>query len=137
MKKTTILKLICFIVVTVFVISCGGGSSGSDSTSDTGLDTDTDTPSPKKTATISWTANRESGVNSSGGGYKVYYSKSYLFDASSTESVDVPYVSGATAPTTTDIELSEGFYYIKVVAYSAINTEGSESSDEINLEVTE
>jgi hypothetical protein len=78
---------------------------------------------------VSWAANRESGVNVSGGGYRVYYSTQDGFNISGASFVNVPYVSGARSPTTATITgLSPGTHYIKVNAYSSQNTNGSVSS---------
>lgn len=80
---------------------------------------------------VTWTANREKAVNMAGGGYKVYYSRTSGFDISSATFVDVPYVSGATAPTTrTFTNLLYGTTYFKVVAYSALNAPGSTSGSQ-------
>ena len=70
-----------------------------------------------KNVTISWTANRDTTVNTVGGGYVVYYSSTQGFDTSSAGNVDVPYVSGSLAPTSTIIKLNSGTWYIKVEAY--------------------
>jgi hypothetical protein len=73
---------------------------------------------------VSWEANREAPVNSAGGGYRVYYSKTAGFTASTTF-VNLPAVGGA-APTSVELSgLSSGTYYINVVAYSALNPTGS------------
>ncbi len=124
MNKTLFIKLICFFAMVFLVTSCGGGGGSDDDSS-------------SKTVSISWTANLESGVNSTGGGYKIYYSDTSGVDASSASSVDVPYVSGSSAPTSVDVELSAGTYYIKIAAYSALNTGGSDLSDEVSLTVSE
>ncbi len=79
---------------------------------------------------ISWDANREFSVNSPGGGYRVYYSTNPGFDISTANIVDVPFVSGPAAPTSIVIPLSSGIYYIKVVAYSTLNSAGSQPSQE-------
>ena len=78
---------------------------------------------PKTTIQVSWNSNPETAVNRSDGGYKVYYSTNTGFtpgDGGVTE-VDVPYVSGATAPTSVQFELLSGTYYIRIAAYSALN----------------
>ena len=83
------------------------------------------------TIVVNWDANRESGVNSTGGGYRVYHSTTSNFDISTADFVEVPYVSGETAPTSTTLTLPLGRHYIKVVAYTALNPSGSAASDGI------
>lgn len=83
----------------------------------------TPTPSGSLSVTVSWDKNREVGVNSAGGGYRVYYANSpNVSTASNSNVVQVPYVSGPSAPITATISnLPAGDWYIKVVAYSAYN----------------
>jgi len=69
--------------------------------------------------TISWAANREAGVNSAGGGYKVAISAQPV--------IDVPYASGATTPTTTIAHLPSGSYSVTVKAYAALDAQGGTS----------
>ncbi|MBS1961189.1 MAG: hypothetical protein JST04_03155 [Bdellovibrionales bacterium] len=74
--------------------------------------------------TVSWNANREKGVNSSGGGYRVYYSKTGSIDA------NTPFVTvanaGGNTPTTTRLSgLASGTYTVGVIAFSAANPTGS------------
>ena len=111
------LLLACLIVFSG-CSSCGGGGS--------------------KQVTVSWGQNHETYVNTIGGGYTVYYSTTQGFDIGSADSVDVPYVSGASTPTSTDIGISDGTWYIKVTAYG-INLNGekviSPPSDEYTLQV--
>ncbi|OHD69141.1 MAG: hypothetical protein A2W19_06005 [Spirochaetes bacterium RBG_16_49_21] len=75
--------------------------------------------------TVTWTANREKAVNSSGGGYRVYYRTSSIPDTGfeSITHADVPWVSGL-APTMTTINLGPGpgTWYIRVVGYSGLNS---------------
>jgi hypothetical protein len=96
------------------------------------------TPSPTATSTpcsggsynilVSWSANREKAVNTTGGGYLVYYSTTTPVNTSTATSVDVPYVSGSTSPTSKTITgLSCGTWHFRVVAYSAIHPSGSSS----------
>ena len=76
---------------------------------------------------VSWNAGPETAVNRSGGGHKVYYSTNSGFnpgDGGVTE-VDVPYSSGVSAPTSIQIEMDHGTYYIRIVAYSALNAPGT------------
>jgi len=85
----------------LFLSACGGGggSSGPVAT--------------RHAVNISWTANREAAVNSAGGGYTVA--------VSGQSPINVPYVSGLTAPTTTATTLMSGSYSVTVTAYSALN----------------
>jgi hypothetical protein len=68
---------------------------------------------------ITWNANKESGVNKAGGGYRV--------QIDTQTPIDVPYVSGAAAPTTTTVQLGSGTYAITVVAYAALDARGGTS----------
>lgn len=80
---------------------------------------------PFSTVLISWAENPETAVNLAGGGYKVYYSSTSGFnlsDADVTE-IDVPF-NGATTPTSTQVQLIPGTYYIRIVAYSSLNAPG-------------
>ena len=96
--------------------ACGGSSS---SNSGTAPVTPTD-----HLVTISWTANREAGVNKAGGGYTV--------TIAGQPAIDVPYLSGATAPTSTGMTLRTGTYTATVTAYAALDalggTTGSQSA---------
>lgn len=83
---------------------------------------------PSPNVQISWTANREKSVNSSGGGYRVYYSRTSGFGIETASYYDVPYVAGPTAPVTKIISnLLIGMTYFKVQAYSNLNAPGSTS----------
>ena len=77
---------------------------------------------------VSWDANRESGVNSAGGGYRVYYSSTGSITAG-TPFVNIAFAAGTT-PTTADLTgLTPGNYTISVLAYSAANPTGSVSTE--------
>ncbi|GMR21136.1 MAG: hypothetical protein BMS9Abin36_1735 [Gammaproteobacteria bacterium] len=82
--------------------------------------------------TVSWTANKETAVNTSGGGYVVYFSQSSGFNPGNTNvcSQSVPYVSGSTAPTTTVINPPSGTWYVRVAATSQLNAPGSTGGSE-------
>jgi hypothetical protein len=69
-----------------------------------------------RTVTISWAQNRDTGVNKAGGGYRV--------SISGQPTVDVPWVSGSTAPTSKDVTLPSGSYTVTVVAYAALDAQG-------------
>jgi hypothetical protein len=86
----------------VCVMSACGGSSGS--------------PSPSgRSVTISWTQNRETGVNKAGGGYRI--------GINTQTPIEVPYVSGSAAPTSYTLTLQPGSFTITVVAYAALVAE--------------
>lgn len=79
------------------------------------------------TIEVSWNANPETAVNRGGGGYKLYYSSNSGFDPADigVTEVDVPFVSGPTAPTSVQIEVGPGTYYFRVAAYSSLNAPGT------------
>ena len=86
--------------------------------------------------TISWNANNEKDINQAGGGYKIHYSTTQGFSLGEggVTVVDVPYVSGAKAPTSKEIYFSSGgAKYFKIVAYSASKT--SLDAQEISVTV--
>lgn len=92
-------------LVAILLSACGGGGSSSP-------------PAPTShTVNISWAANREAAVNSSGGGYTVAISGQTPFT--------VPYISGTSAaPTMAVATLLPGSYSVAVTAYSALNPPG-------------
>lgn len=75
-----------------------------------------------RTVNLSWNANRETAVNATGGGYKVYYSTIAGFDLSDpgVSVVDVPFVAPPAAPTSLNLQLTSGQYYFRIVAYSLL-----------------
>jgi len=89
-------------------------------------------PSTNHQVTLTWAPNRESGVNKAGGGYRVAISGK--------PTIDVPFVSGATAPTRTDVTLGTGSYTVTVSAFAALDaqggTSGSQSAPSQTLTVT-
>jgi hypothetical protein len=109
------------LLFALFIAGCGGGGGGA--------------PSVSVSVQVSWNANREAAVNRPGGGYRVYHSRSSGFDIATASFVDVPYSSGATAPTTASLTLSSGDNFIRVVAYSDLNPNGSDPSGEITVTV--
>jgi hypothetical protein len=82
--------------------ACGGGSEQS-------------APSAR-TVTLAWQSSHEGGVNRTGGGYQV--------SISGQPSIDVPYVSGSAAPTSTRVFLQPGRYTVSVQAYAALDAQG-------------
>lgn len=109
----TLMRSLLISLTLIFVTACGGG-------------TDAPVP-PLSTVQISWNANPETAVNQSGGGYKVYYSSNSVFNISDSgvTEIDVPYSSGATTPTSTQVQFLAGTYYIRIIAYSALNAPGT------------
>ncbi|MGD8484903.1 MAG: hypothetical protein PVJ63_00415 [Thioalkalispiraceae bacterium] len=101
-------QLFVLLLVANTLFSCGGGGGGSSG-------------STARTITVSWDANHEPEVHQPGGGYRVYYSQTQGFALTDpgVTMVDLPYQSGATAPTSITLKLGSGEYYLKLVAYSA------------------
>ena len=109
---TTLLRRVApvtVVAVGILMISgCGGG--GGDPSPPTGT---------AHAVTISWASNRETAVNSPGGGY--------IVNISSQTPINMPYVSGPLAPTSATVSLSAGTYTVSVVAYSALKPPGGTS----------
>lgn len=103
-----------FISVLTVITACGGGGGGGGGAT---------TPIITN-FTLSWNANHETAVNTSGGGYKIYYSIVPGFNSTDpgVTIIDVPYVSGNLSPTSTTVQLSTGTYYFRVAAYSELNS---------------
>jgi hypothetical protein len=101
-------KLVFYYIILLLVFFASGCSDGGGSSS--------------RNVVISWSANKESAVNTTGGGYNVYYSSSSGFSLNDSEvtQINVAYSSGSTSPTSTNIILSSGTYYIRVAGYSAL-----------------
>lgn len=112
-------RQIGWLVVSVFLVSCGGGGGGGNS-------------GAGREVEIAWDANRDSAVNAPGGGYRVYYSTVAGFRLADAAVIDVPHTAAGT-PTRVVVALAEGQHYIKIVAYSALNPAGSEPSAEIEV----
>ena len=83
---------------------CGGGGGSSPP------------PVTNHTVTVAWAPNHEKGVNSAGGGYQVAISGQ--------PTINVPWVSGPTAPTSTVTTLSTGTYTVTVRAYATLDAQG-------------
>ena len=125
MENFKIVQNLIFLLIIVQLVSCSQSKSGNQLS-------DAD----KKSITISWDANRESAVNTTGGGYHVHYSKIQDFDISKSRHKDVPYVSGNWAPVSTKLRLHPGTWYFKIVAYSSLG-DGfvSEPSDQKTITI--
>jgi len=114
------LSYLFILLLAVCAFSCGGGSSGS------------------RQVDVSWTANNETNVNKTGGGYTLYYSKQTGFDINDAYKIELPYESGSAAPTTTTINLTAGTtWYLRVVAYGVWggNTVYSEPCNQVAVNV--
>ena len=98
------IRFVAFALV-LLLPSCGGKGG------------DNAPPPTERTVHISWAANRETAVNSAGGGY--------IVAINGQAPINMPYVSGApAAPTTTTVTLMSGNYSGTVTAHSALNPPG-------------
>lgn len=115
-RKDIMQVVFSVLISAVLLASCGGGGGGGGgSTPPPPPTTTTQTPT-SHIVNISWAANRESAVNTSGGGYVV--------TVSGQPPINVPYVSGPSAPTTTPVTLMSGNYSVSIQAYSSLNPPG-------------
>jgi fibronectin type 3 domain-containing protein len=116
------------IVYSYKVVAVKNGHETSFSPEDTGYSKD---PTLKSKFNITWKANRQRGVNQTGGGYKIYYSKDPTFSNYTVK--DVPYESGNNSPTTAVLEFDStqtGKWYIRITAYAYFsNIKESVASD--------
>lgn len=125
------LLAVTYIVFTLSACSGSGGGGGGSISAPPAQPTPATSP---RNVTLSWLANHESAVNRNGGGYRVYYSTTSGFPIASAQPIDVPWASGAHAPTSTAVTLMSGSnYYVKVVAYSTLNPAGSAPSSEYSF----
>lgn len=138
-----------YVALLSLLSSCELGSKSISITSSPSTTTTTSSSSSPTTCTggpysilVSWSANREKAVNTTGGGYLVYYSTTTPVNTSTAASIAVPYVSGATAPTSKTITgLTCGTWHFRIVAYSALHPSGSAAnsrsadSSEVNVTV--
>lgn len=134
--KRLALTFIASFAVSVALSACGAKNKASPKTS-------------APTATIScssasnpvifdWTANRESAVNRAGGGYRVYVGSASGFSvAQALQNINVPYASGAQAPTSATLStLAKGRYFVRVAAYSNLGGANlSADSSEVCIDV--
>jgi hypothetical protein len=72
------------------------------------------------TVTLSWPANRESRVNAPGGGYQIIIA--------GRAPIDVPYVSGPSAPTSANVLLPAGSYVVTVKAFGVFDLDATGST---------
>jgi len=105
--KSTKIRLGAGVLIALaHLAGCGGGGGGGSSP-----------PAPTNhTITLTWAPNHEKGVNSASGGYQV--------SISGQPTINVPYVSGPTAPTSTVTTLPMGTYTATVRAYAALDAQG-------------
>jgi len=90
------------VLCSIALAACGGGGGG-------------DSGRPQaRTVTVAWDANRETGVNSAGGGYEV--------SITGLAPIDIPYAPGA--PTSITKVLQPGTYLVTVRAYAALDPLG-------------
>src|SRR5882762_7453094 len=94
------------LIALAYLAGCGGGGGGGSSPP----------PVTNHSVTLAWVANHEKGVNSAGGGYQV--------SISGQPTINVPYTSGPTAPTSAVTNLQVGTYTVTVRAYAALDAQG-------------
>jgi hypothetical protein len=107
------------MAVVLVLGACGGGGAGGGGTTSSGGAPGSGVP---RSVTIAWDANRETGVNSPGGGY--------LVAISGRPTLTVAYALGAAAPTSTTVVLDPGTYAVTVRAYAALDPQGGNSGSQ-------
>ena len=98
-------RLVVASLLVVVLSSCGSGDGGSGTP-----------PGTNRTVTLLWAPSHETGVNSAGGGYQVAISGQ--------PTINVPFTSGLTAPTSTVTTLQTGTYTVTVSAFAALDELG-------------
>jgi len=99
-------RLAAAALCVVALSACGGGGGGSGSA-----------PATNHPVTLAWAPNHEKGVNSAGGGYQVAISGQ--------PTIEVSFISGSAAPTSTVTTLHTGIYTVTVSAVAALDAQGS------------
>ena len=94
------------LIVSAHIAGCGGGRAGGSSP----------VPVTNHSVTLAWAPSHEKGVNTAGGGYHV--------SISGQPTINVPYASGITAPTSTVTILKTGTYTVSVTAFAALDSLG-------------
>ncbi len=86
--------------------------------------------------TLSWNPSPETAVNRTGGGYRIYVTDAPGTALPIAARADVVFdpASGRT-PTTAALQLTAGTWYVRVTAYSALNTAGSAPSAPLTVVV--
>lgn len=117
------------LALALLLAACGGGGGASAPA----VASDCSSPCA---LTLSWSANREAGVNAAGGGYHVYYATSPNTALAQATRETVAYDPGlGQTPTSTALQFAAGTWYLRVVAFSALNPAGSAPSAELALVV--
>ena len=93
------------VIASAYLAGCGGGGGGG-----------TPRPITMHAVTISWAANHEKGVNSTGGGYRV--------TISGQAPIDVLFNAGATPTSAPPVILQTGTYNVTVTAFAALDPQG-------------
>jgi hypothetical protein len=119
------------LLLSLQLLACGGGGGGASTPSQ---------PPPVCVdpcgITLSWSTSPEGGVNQAGGGYRVYVTNTPDAVLPNATSVTVAYdqQAGGT-PTTAALQLTAGTWYVRITAYSALNTVGSAPSTALEVAV--
>lgn len=126
---------ILFIISLLSFLNCGGSGGGglnplifllAGNSSSNNSTTPHIGTGPSRNVLVTWQANREKSVNSTGGGYQVCYGITPAYQTSGSVCTSVPYASGATAPTNTTLSIPGGSaVFIYVFGFSALNTSGA------------
>jgi|GEM_PF-1442858 len=128
-------------LIILLLAGCGGGGGGGGGSASASPATTTASGASPEVV-VNWNANHQSAVNTTGGGYLVYFSQSSGFSPGDpgVQSTNVPYTSGPQTPTSATLNLAAGTWYIRVQAYSALtgptSTGGSYSTPSAQISVT-
>ncbi len=128
-------RAILLLTLLSWTATCGGGEEGLNPLIFLALGGPPAQAAPTVTCTapcnlqLTWNALHEKDVNASLGGYKVCYAATQGFSPGSGTCLDVPYVSGPTAPTTKNVTLQQGRWYVKIYGYSQYTSQGTVSTE--------
>src|SRR4051812_14194349 len=111
-SESMAMRLVNFVLAVVLaciVAACGRSSSsdakaGASSTGGGAGAPPQENGGLTRVVSLSWTPNRESGVNSAGGGYEIAIGGA--------TTIDVPYTADANAPTAIEVPLEAGTYAV-------------------------
>lgn len=89
------------------------------------------------TTNLNWNPSRETNVNRSGGGYRLYYQVNQGVNITKAPYVLVGFNSGSQSPTALTLAgLAAGTYYFKIVAFGSTKVTNSSSVESAELSVS-